>query len=234
DTFTLHVPHRARRLAARAREAGINLRVVDGDHLGIAFDETINRAVLRTLWTVFSRDAEDEINIREIDARLEPCLPADRLRSTPILRPPVFSRYHSETEMMRYMRRLARRDIALDRAMIPLGSCTMKLNAAAELQALSYREFADLHPFVPLDQAQGYQQMFAELESMLCDLTGFAAFSLQPNAGSQGEYAGLLVIRKYHEVRGEGARDVCLIPSSAHGTNPASAAMAGLKVVLVA
>ena len=234
DTFTLHVPHRARRLAARAREAGINLRVVDGDHLGIAFDETINRAVLRTLWTVFSRDAEDEINIREIDAQLEQCLPATLLRSAPILTHPVFSRYHSETEMMRYMRRLARRDIALDRAMIPLGSCTMKLNAAAELQALSYREFADLHPFVPLDQAQGYQQMFAELESMLCDLTGFAAFSLQPNAGSQGEYAGLLVIRKYHEVRGEGSRDVCLIPSSAHGTNPASAAMAGLKVVLVA
>jgi glycine dehydrogenase len=234
DTFTLHVPHRARRLAARAREAGINLRVIDADHLGIAFDETINRAVLRTLWTVFTRDAEDEINIREIDAELEECLPAELLRSTAILSHPVFSRYHSETEMMRYMRRLARRDIALDRAMIPLGSCTMKLNAAAELQALSYREFADLHPFVPLDQAQGYQQMFAELESMLCDLTGFAAFSLQPNAGSQGEYAGLLVIRKYHEVRGEGARDVCLIPSSAHGTNPASAAMAGLKVVLVA
>ncbi|MEX2480495.1 MAG: aminomethyl-transferring glycine dehydrogenase [Gammaproteobacteria bacterium] len=234
DTFTLHVPHRARRLAARAREAGINLRVIDADHLGIAFDETINRAVLRTLWTVFTRDAEDELNIREIDAQLEQCLPAELLRSTPILTHPVFSRYHSETEMMRYMRRLARRDIALDRAMIPLGSCTMKLNAAAELQALSYREFADLHPFVPLDQAQGYQQMFAELESMLCDLTGFGAFSLQPNAGSQGEYAGLLVIRKYHEVRGEGARDVCLIPSSAHGTNPASAAMAGLKVVLVA
>ena len=234
DTLTVQVPNRAHPLAARAREAGINLRVVDADHLGIAFDETINRAAVRALWRVFARDHDDELNFKVLDAAIEECLPASLLRQSAILTHPVFERYHSETEMMRYMRRLARRDIALDRAMIPLGSCTMKLNAAVELQALSYREFADLHPFVPLDQAQGYQQMFEELSAMLIDLTGFSAFSLQPNAGSQGEYAGLLVIRKYHEVRGQGARDVSLIPASAHGTNPASAAMAGLRVVVVA
>jgi glycine dehydrogenase len=235
DTLTLHVPHRARQLAARAREAGINLRVVSGDRLGLSFDETINRAALRTLWRVFARDGDDELDFRTDDeVARRGGIPSALRRVDPILAHPVFARHHSETEMMRYMRRLARRDIALDRAMIPLGSCTMKLNAATELAALSYREFSDLHPFVPLDQAQGYQQMFAELEAMLCDLTGFSAFSLQPNAGSQGEYAGLLVIRKYHEVRGEGARDVCLIPSSAHGTNPASAALAGLRVVIVA
>jgi glycine dehydrogenase len=233
DTLTLRVPNRARPLAARAREAGINLRVVNTDHLGISFDETITRATVRSLWRVFARDADEDLNFDRLDADLPECIPEALRRMTPMLTHPVFSRYHSETEMMRYMRGLARRDIALDRAMIPLGSCTMKLNAAAELQALSYREFSELHPFVPLDQAQGYQQMFDELTAMLCDLTGFAAFSLQPNAGSQGEYAGLLVIRKYHEVRGEAARDVCLIPASAHGTNPASAAMAGLDVVVV-
>ncbi|MBK6658741.1 MAG: aminomethyl-transferring glycine dehydrogenase [Proteobacteria bacterium] len=233
DTVTLHVPNRARHFAARAREAGINLRVVDADHLGIAFDETINRAAVRALWRVFSRDDGDELDFKAIDATLDECIPPALRRASAILTHPVFERHHSETEMMRYMRRLARRDIALDRAMIPLGSCTMKLNAAVEMQALSYREFADLHPFVPLDQAQGYQRLFEELNAMLVDLTGFAAFSLQPNAGSQGEYAGLLVIRKYHELRGEGARNVCLIPASAHGTNPASAAMAGLRVVVV-
>ncbi len=233
DTVTLLVPNRARHFAARAREAGINLRVVDADRLGIAFDETINRPAVRALWRVFARDDADELDFKTLDTSIEECIPTTLRRTSTILSHPVFERYHSETEMMRYMRRLARRDIALDRAMIPLGSCTMKLNAAVEMQALSYPEFADLHPFVPLDQAQGYQRLFEELTAMLVDLTGFAAFSLQPNAGSQGEYAGLLVIRKYHEVRGESARDVCLIPASAHGTNPASAAMAGLRVVVV-
>ncbi len=233
DTITVHVPNRARHFAARARAAGINLRVIDADHLGIAFDETINRPAVRALWRVFARDDAEELNFQALDAAIEECIPLALRRTSSFLTHPLFERYHSETEMMRYMRRLARRDIALDRAMIPLGSCTMKLNAAVEMQALSYPEFADLHPFVPLDQAQGYQRLFEELTAMLVDLTGFAAFSLQPNAGSQGEYAGLLVIRKYHEMRGEGARDVCLIPASAHGTNPASAAMAGLQVVVV-
>jgi glycine dehydrogenase len=234
DTITIRVPNRARPLAARAREAGINLRVINSDHLGIAFDETTTRAIVRSLWRALGRDSDEDLDFTELDEELPESIPANLRRTAPILTHPVFSRYHSETEMMRYMRGLARRDIALDRAMIPLGSCTMKLNGAAELQALSYREFSDIHPFVPLDQAQGYQQLFDELSAMLCDLTGFAAFSLQPNAGSQGEYAGLLVIRKYHEVIGDLERDVCLIPASAHGTNPASAAMAGLKVIVVA
>jgi glycine dehydrogenase len=234
DTVKIRVPSRARRLAAKARERRINLRVFDADHLGIAFDETIRRKDLHTLWEVFGGEAGRRLDIEALDASAGECIPEALRRQGPVLSHPVFSMYHSETEMMRYMRWLARRDIALDRAMIPLGSCTMKLNAATELQALSYREFSAMHPFAPLDQAQGYQQLFEELEDMLCDLTGFDAFSLQPNAGSQGEYAGLLVIRKYHEVQGQGARDVCLIPASAHGTNPASAVMAGLKVIVVA
>ena len=234
DTITVRVPSRARRLAAKARESKINLRAVDADHLGISFDETTTRHELRMLWRVFASDADDELKIKEIDNNIRECIPNALQRKSEFLTHPVFELYHSETELMRYMRGLARRDIALDRAMIPLGSCTMKLNAATELQALSYLEFNAMHPFAPLEQAQGYQQLFEELEGMLCDLTGFDAFSLQPNAGSQGEYAGLLVIRKYHEVNGQAHRDVCLIPASAHGTNPASAVMAGMKVVIVA
>ena len=187
-----------------------------------------------TLWEVFSTAAGRKPDIDTLDASVDECIDEQMLRTDRILQHPVFELYHSETEMMRYMRWLARRDISLDRAMIPLGSCTMKLNAATELEALSYRDFNAVHPFAPLDQAQGYLQLFEELEDMLCDLSGFDAFSLQPNAGSQGEYTGLLVIRKYQEVQGQGQRDVCLIPASAHGTNPASAIMAGLKVVVVA
>ncbi len=233
DTIKVRVPSRARRIAARARAARINLRVFDADHLGISFDETTRRRELRLLWQVFAPKGRDLLDIPDLDDGVCECFPESLQRQGPILRHPVFSMYHSETEMMRYMRWLARRDIALDRAMIPLGSCTMKLNAATALAALSYREFSAMHPFAPLEQAQGYQQLFEELEDMLCDLTGFHAFSLQPNAGSQGEYTGLLVIRRYHETRGEGHRDVCLIPASAHGTNPASAVMAGLRVVIV-
>ncbi len=234
DTVVVHVPGRARRIIARAREAQINLRKIDADHIGISLDETIRRADVKALWRVFSASADHEPDLLEIDKRITGCIPAELRRSSEILTHPVFERYHSETEMMRYMRRLSRKDIALDRAMIPLGSCTMKLNAATEMQALSLREFTAMHPFAPLDQAQGYLQLFEELEDMLCDLTGFAAFSFQPNAGSQGEYAGLLVIKKYHETRNEAHRDICLIPASAHGTNPASAIMAGMKVIVVA
>jgi len=234
DTLVVRVPNRAKRIAAQAMEATINLRVIDLDHLGIALDETTTRKTLRAIWQVFATPAAEFPDINRLHESVDECIPDALLRTDPILQHPVFARYHSETEMMRYMRRLARRDIALDRSMIPLGSCTMKLNAATEMQALSYHEFSGLHPFAPLYQTLGYQQMFAELEDMLCDLTGFDAFSLQPNAGSQGEYTGLLVIRKYHEVNGQGQRTICLIPASAHGTNPASAVLAGLKVVVVA
>ncbi|HEY8098856.1 MAG TPA: aminomethyl-transferring glycine dehydrogenase [Methylobacter sp.] len=234
DTLVISTPNRAKRIAAQAAEANINLRVIDADHIGISLDETTTRGNLRDVWQVFASATADLPDINGLDAAVGECIPEVLLRNDHILQHPVFDRYHSETEMMRYMRRLARRDIALDRSMIPLGSCTMKLNAATEMQTISYYEFNALHPFAPMYQTHGYQQMFAELEDMLCDLTGFDAFSLQPNAGSQGEYTGLLVIRKYHEVRGQGQRNICLIPASAHGTNPASAAMAGLKVVVVA
>jgi glycine dehydrogenase len=234
DTLVISTPNRAKRIAARAAEANINLRIIDADHIGISLDETTTRDHLRSVWQVFAPATADIPDINGLHAMIKECIPEALLRNDPILQHPVFERYHSETEMMRYMRRLARRDIALDRSMIPLGSCTMKLNAATEMQAISYTEFNGLHPFAPLYQTHGYQQMFAELEDMLCDLTGFNAFSLQPNAGSQGEYTGLLVIRKYHEVQGQAQRNICLIPASAHGTNPASATMAGLKVVVVA
>ncbi len=233
DTLTVHIPGRAKRYAAHAEEAGINLRFIDADHLGISLDETTTRQDIRTLWRVFASPTGDQPDINALNKTITECIAGELLRSDPILQHPVFRRYHSETEMMRYMRRLARRDIALDRSMIPLGSCTMKLNAATEMQAISHHEFSGLHPFAPLYQTLGYQQLFDELEDMLCDLTGFAAFSFQPNAGSQGEYSGLLVIRKYHQVRGEGHRDICFIPASAHGTNPASATMAGLKVIMI-
>lgn len=234
DTVTVRVPGQAHRIAARAREARINLRVVDADRLGIAFDETTQRHDLIALWRVFSTRAVRSLDIETLDSELVSAIPEALRRSSPYLTHPVFNLYHSETEMCRYVRRLAARDIALDRAMIPLGSCTMKLNAATEMLPVTYRQFAMMHPFAPLDQAQGYLQLFEELEEMLCAITGFDAFSLQPNAGSQGEFTGLLVIRKFHETRGESRRDICLIPASAHGTNPASAAMAGLKVVVVA
>ncbi|WP_262965800.1 aminomethyl-transferring glycine dehydrogenase [Methylobacter psychrophilus] len=234
DTLVIYVPNRAKRFAANAAEAIINFRIIDADHLGISLDETTTRKNLRDVWQVFASATAGLPDINSLDAGIIDCIPARLLRSDKILQHPVFERYHSETEMMRYMRRLARRDIALDRSMIPLGSCTMKLNAATEMQTISYHEFNGLHPFAPLYQTHGYQQMFAELEEMLCDLTGFDAFSLQPNAGSQGEYTGLLVIRKYHEVSGQAQRTICLIPASAHGTNPASATLAGLDVVVVA
>ena len=234
DTIVVRIPNRAKRYLAQAADANINLRVIDADHIGISLDETTTRKNLRELWQVFSTPAKEFPDIIRLNEGIVECIPNALLRSDKILQHPVFERYHSETEMMRYMRRLARRDIALDRSMIPLGSCTMKLNAATEMQSISYHEFNGLHPFAPLYQTLGYQQLFAELEDMLCDLTGFDAFSLQPNAGSQGEYTGLLVIRKFHEVNGQAQRDICLIPASAHGTNPASAVMAGLKVVVVA
>ncbi len=234
DTVTIHVPGLARRIAARARESRINLRVLDADNLGISFDETTQRKNLDALWRVFSSRAGELLDIDALDAEVKECVPAGLERKSDFLTHPTFHLYHAETEMMRYLRWLAAKDVALDRAMIPLGSCTMKLNATTEMYPITWRQFTHMHPFAPLDQTQGYQQLFEELEGALCEITGFNAVSLQPNAGSQGEYTGLLVIRKYHESHGEDARDVCLIPASAHGTNPASANMAGLRVVVVA
>ena len=234
DTLTVRVPGQAHRIAARARESEINLREVDQDHLGISLDETTKRKNLKTLWRVFSTKADARLDIDEIDAEVADCIPAGLRRESEFLTHPVFHLYHGETEMLRYLRWLVAKDIGLDRSMIPLGSCTMKLNASTEMRPITWRQFANMHPFVPLDQTQGYQQLFEELEEMLCEVTGFDAVSLQPNAGSQGEFSGLLCIRHYHESRGEGHRDVCLIPSSAHGTNPASAQMAGMRVVVVA
>ncbi len=234
DTFIIHTPRRAKRLASHAQEEEINFRLIDADTLGISLDETTNRQTLRKVWRLFAASTVDIPDIAVLDKKIKECIPDTLLRTDNILQHPVFEKYHSETEMMRYMRYLARKDIALDRSMIPLGSCTMKLNAATEMQAISYHEFSNLHPFAPLYQTLGYQQLFDELEDMLCDLTGFDAFSLQPNAGSQGEYAGLLVIAKYHAVREEAHRNICFIPASAHGTNPASAVMAGFKVVVIA
>jgi glycine dehydrogenase len=233
DTITLYLPGNARRLAAAARSARINLRVIDADHLGITFDESTQRKNLAALWQVFSSRAGELLDIDALDKEVKDCIPDKLRRVSKVLTHPTFGLYHAETEMLRYLRWLAAKDIALDRAMIPLGSCTMKLNATTEMVPVTWRHFTHMHPFAPLDQTQGYQQMFEELERMLCTITGFSAVSLQPNAGSQGEFSGLLVIRKYHESRGEGHREVCLIPASAHGTNPASAHMAGLSVVVV-
>ncbi|MGH6919584.1 MAG: aminomethyl-transferring glycine dehydrogenase, partial [Geminicoccaceae bacterium] len=235
DTITVRVRGKAEAIAAEARTRGINLRLVDADHLGIALDETTRRHDIAQVWQAFGADpgAASTGAIDRLDAEVEECLPEASRRTSSFLSHPVFNRHHSETEMMRYLRRLQEKDLALDRTMIPLGSCTMKLNAATEMIPITWPGFGALHPFAPRDQAEGYRRLFEDLEAWLAEITGFDAISLQPNAGSQGEYAGLLVIRRYHEARGEAHRDICLIPSSAHGTNPASASMAGFSVVVV-
>ena len=205
---------------------GLNLRLVDDDTIGIALDETTDDARPRQRWRRSSA--------RRCPPTSHDALPVELRRSTDYLTHPVFSAHRSETEMLRYLRSLADKDIALDRSMIPLGSCTMKLNATTEMAAVTWPEFGQLHPFVPIDQAEGYRELITSLEAWLCDITGYDRVSLQPNAGSQGELAGLLAIRGYHASRGDAGRDVCLIPSSAHGTNAASAVMAGMRVVVVA
>lgn len=231
DTLTVSTGGRAAEIADRAEAAGINLRRLDADRLGLSFDETTTRATLLHVWNAFDHDAA--LTVEALDAEAPAGIDAALLRQSAYLTHPVFNTHHSETEMMRYLRRLQGRDLALDRAMIPLGSCTMKLNAATEMMPVTWPGFADIHPFAPASQTAGYAKLIAELEAQLCAVTGFAAVSLQPNAGSQGEYAGLLAIRRWHESRGEAHRTICLIPSSAHGTNPASAVMAGMTVVVV-
>ena len=215
-----------------ARVEDINLRPYD-DRVGISLDETCTRGLVERLWSLMAFDSMKNISFDEIDARISDIVPEVLQRSSIFLTHPVFNSHHSETEMLRYIRQLSDKDIALDRSMIPLGSCTMKLNATTEMVPVSWPEFSQIHPFAPKDQLEGYIKMIHELEHMLCACTGYSAISLQPNAGSQGEYAGLLIIRAYHKSRNEEQRDVCLIPSSAHGTNPASAAMAGMRVIVV-
>ena len=236
DTLTVSVPGRAASVVARALAQGINLRPVDDDTVGISLDETSDRAVVAAVWEAFGVTA----SVDDVDAGLDhsparpEALPPALTRTSPILTHPVFHQHHSETAMLRYLRRLADRDLALDRTMIPLGSCTMKLNATTEMIPVTWPEFGALHPFVPMDQAEGYRQLITELESALAEITGYDAVSVQPNAGSQGELAGLLAIQAFHASRGDTHRRICLIPASAHGTNAASAAMAGLDVVVVA
>ncbi|MYZ33574.1 MULTISPECIES: aminomethyl-transferring glycine dehydrogenase [unclassified Streptomyces] len=229
DTLTARVPGRAAEVVAAAREDGVNLHLVDADHISLACDETTGRTQLTAVWTAFGVEGD----LDALDATTEDALPGTLLRSDDYLTHPVFHQYRSETAMLRYLRRLADRDYALDRGMIPLGSCTMKLNATTEMEPVTWPEFGALHPFAPAEQAQGYLTLIRELEERLAEITGYDAVSLQPNAGSQGELAGLLAVRAYHRANGDTQRTVCLIPSSAHGTNAASAVMAGMKVVVV-
>jgi glycine dehydrogenase len=212
----------------------INLRAIDDKTIGISLDEATSAADITTLLQVFNGDKAPDFTIAELTEHAVRNAKHACDRTSEFLQHPVFNRYHSETEMLRYIKRLESRDLSLTASMIPLGSCTMKLNAAAEMFPVSWPEFGKIHPFAPIKQTRGYQKMFEQLETWLAEITGFAGISLQPNAGSQGEYAGLLVIRAYHESRGDTHRNVCLIPTSAHGTNPASAVMAGMKVVAVA
>ncbi|HJM97244.1 MAG TPA: aminomethyl-transferring glycine dehydrogenase, partial [Acidimicrobiales bacterium] len=225
DTVTISTPTEAESLIAKANDIGYNLRYVDADHIAIAFDETTKISDLKSLLPVFGAT-----NLQE---RTPSPISAAMVRTSPFCEHPVFHSYRSETEMLRYLRRLSDKDLALDRTMIPLGSCTMKLNASTEMMPITWPEFGRIHPFVPSNQRKGYARLISELEDWLVAITGYSAVSLQPNAGSQGELAGLLAIRAYHESRNDHQRDVCLIPASAHGTNAASATMAGMKVLVV-
>ncbi|HKS52184.1 MAG TPA: aminomethyl-transferring glycine dehydrogenase [Pseudonocardiaceae bacterium] len=230
DTVVARVPGRAAEVVRAARAAGVDLRLVDPDHVGISCAETTTREHLRMVWAAFGVPAADP---DILDREIPDALPVALRRTSPFLAHPVFSDHHSETALLRYLRALADKDLALDRSMIPLGSCTMKLNATAEMEPISWPQFAQLHPFAAREDAAGLLEVVSDLERWLAELTGYDAVSLAPNAGSQGEFAGLLAIRAYHRSRGEAGRDICLIPSSAHGTNAASAVMAGMRVVVV-
>ena len=237
DTLRIEVPENLNTLKEEALAAGINFRYFDDQSVGISLNETVEEIDLKKILNVFAKTigvAKSNVDFKLEDFSLKDSLPSALCRNTAYLEHPVFNRYHSETEMMRYVRKLERKDIGLDTSMIPLGSCTMKLNSAAEMLPITWDSFSQIHPWAPTNQCEGYSKIIKELEVALKAITGFSQISLQPNSGAQGEFTGLMVIRAYHKDRGEGHRDVVLIPASAHGTNPASAAMAGLRVLVVA
>ncbi|RYF62922.1 MAG: glycine dehydrogenase (aminomethyl-transferring), partial [Comamonadaceae bacterium] len=233
DTLSFHTGDRTAALAARARELGVNLRVYWTEWICISLDETTTRDDIELLWRIFAGDGVPAPAFVDHEGAA-PRIPAALCRTSPFLTHPVFNTHKSETAMLRYIRSLSDKDLALDRSMIPLGSCTMKLNATSEMIPITWPEFANIHPFAPPEQRKGYAELDQQLRDWLCEATGYAGISLQPNAGSQGEYAGLLAIKAFHASRGEAQRNICLIPSSAHGTNPASAQMVGLHVVVTA
>ncbi|MFI2708280.1 glycine dehydrogenase (aminomethyl-transferring), partial [Nocardioides sp. CER28] len=226
DTVTVRVPGKAAEVVAAAEAKGINLRGIDADTVGVSVDETTTTAVVADVAAAFGATVSGDAEGFALEAAVE--------RTSDYLQHPVFNTHRSETQLLRYIRKLSDRDLALDRTMIPLGSCTMKLNATAEMEAISWPEFASIHPFAPDSQTEGWRELITDLESQLTEITGYDQVSIQPNAGSQGELAGLLAIRGYHHSRGDLQRNVCLIPASAHGTNAASAVLAGMKVVVVA
>ncbi|MBA3059457.1 aminomethyl-transferring glycine dehydrogenase [Rhodoferax sp.] len=232
DTVTLVTGDATNSIAANAISARVNLRFVSNISLSVSLDETSTRADVQALWGFFAKPGQTVPQVSDFEQGASTLLPAALLRTSAYLTHPVFNSHHSETGMLRYIRRLSDFDLALDRSMIPLGSCTMKLNATSEMIPITWPEFADIHPFCPFDQRAGYAELDEQLRAWLCQATGYAGISLQPNAGSQGEYAGMMAIRGFHAARGQANRNICLIPSSAHGTNPASAAMAGFKVVV--
>jgi glycine dehydrogenase len=232
DTISLKTDARTDAIMARAAAMGVNLRKAWDEYICISLDETTTRADIELLWRIFGGDAVKLPSIDALDQSAPSLVPAELRRTSKFLTHPVFNTHHSEHELLRYLRALADKDLAMDRTMIPLGSCTMKLNATAEMIPITWPEFANIHPFAPAEQAQGYKELIDGLEAMLVEITGYDAVSLQPNSGAQGEYAGLLAIRAYHRSRGQGHRDVCLIPESAHGTNPASAQLCGMSVVV--
>jgi glycine dehydrogenase len=233
DTLTVETGGATEAVLARARAAGANLRRVSPTHVGISFDETTTRDDIAAVWSWFAAPGQTLPAVAAFERGIATLIPEALRRTSEYLTHPVFNTHHSETQMLRYIRSLSDKDLALDRSMIPLGSCTMKLNATAEMIPITWPEFAGLHPFAPADQLAGYAELNAQLTGWLCQATGYAGISLQPNAGSQGEYAGLLAIRGWHRARDEGHRRICLIPESAHGTNPASAQMVGMQVVVV-
>ena len=234
DTVSIKTDDATNLIASYAIAAGANLRIHYQNYLCISLDETTTRADIELIWSFFAKSGQALLSVDEFEKGIEPLIPADLRRTSAFLTHPVFNTHHSETGMLRYIRMLGDKDLALDRSMIPLGSCTMKLNATSEMTPITWPEFANIHPFAPQDQQQGYAELDRQLRDWLCQATGYAGISLQPNAGSQGEYAGLLVIKAWMEANGQGHRNICLIPSSAHGTNPASAQMVGMTVVVTA